>query len=184
MTQQGLADTAHVDLKTVYNLESGTRWPIARTRVAIAAALRWETDALGVIASGDAPAEAADTLAVVPEREPEPPGKPGPAPARPPVRDFARGADPEYVQQVLRQMYAAAGLEFPPGRQVPELAEVPAMEAVLAAKPGKDIFRTQWEADLWDSDAPTPEEKYRSVAILRQMTEGALKPDPRVRRTG
>jgi transcriptional regulator with XRE-family HTH domain len=54
MTQQGLADAAGVDLKTVYNLESGGRWPIARTRVAIAAALGWEGDALAAIAGGTA----------------------------------------------------------------------------------------------------------------------------------
>lgn len=50
MTQQGLADAAGIDLKTVYNLESGTRWPIARTRVAIAVALGWEGDALAEMA--------------------------------------------------------------------------------------------------------------------------------------
>ena len=46
MTQQELADAAGVDIKTVYNLESGTRWPIARTRAAISAALGWQADAL------------------------------------------------------------------------------------------------------------------------------------------
>jgi len=50
MTQHDLADAAGVDLKTVYNLESGTRWPIARTRVAISAALRWSGDALAEMA--------------------------------------------------------------------------------------------------------------------------------------
>src|SRR6185437_10027978 len=46
MTQQDLADAAGVDLKTVYNLESGSRWPIARTRVAISRALGWGGDGL------------------------------------------------------------------------------------------------------------------------------------------
>jgi len=50
MTQQGLADTAGVDIKTIYNLESGTRWPIAKTRFAVSAALHWNGDALTAIA--------------------------------------------------------------------------------------------------------------------------------------
>jgi transcriptional regulator with XRE-family HTH domain len=50
MTQHDLADAAGVDLKTVYNLESGNRWPIARTRAAIAAALGWETGEFAAIA--------------------------------------------------------------------------------------------------------------------------------------
>jgi transcriptional regulator with XRE-family HTH domain len=55
MTQQDLADAAGIDLKTVYNIESGTRWPIAKTRVAVAEALRWPPDALSVLAEGSVP---------------------------------------------------------------------------------------------------------------------------------
>ena len=74
MTQQELADAAHVDLKTIYNLESGTRWPIARNRAAISAALGWEGDALAQIADSQREGRAgAAPLAVVP---PPPPGDP------------------------------------------------------------------------------------------------------------
>jgi transcriptional regulator with XRE-family HTH domain len=52
MTQRDLADAAGCDTKTVYNLESGTRWPIARTRSAISVALGWQPDALNTIAAG------------------------------------------------------------------------------------------------------------------------------------
>lgn len=41
MTQQDLADRAGVDIKTIGNLESRGRWPIARTRAAIEGALGW-----------------------------------------------------------------------------------------------------------------------------------------------
>lgn len=59
MTQHELAEAAGVDLKTVYNLESGTRWPIARTRAAISAALGWEADALARISDDGDPVLAA-----------------------------------------------------------------------------------------------------------------------------
>lgn len=55
MTQHELAGEAGVDLKTVYNLESGTRWPIARTRVAVSAALKWPGDALAALLAGRDP---------------------------------------------------------------------------------------------------------------------------------
>lgn len=58
MTQHELAGAAGVDLKTIYNLESGTRWPIAKTRAAVSAALRWEGDALSAIAEDIRPADA------------------------------------------------------------------------------------------------------------------------------
>jgi hypothetical protein len=74
MTQQELADAAHVDLKTIYNLESGTRWPIAKNRVAVSAALRWEADALAVIAAGAEPGDAA----AVAHADPGPPRLPDP----------------------------------------------------------------------------------------------------------
>jgi transcriptional regulator with XRE-family HTH domain len=41
MTQQELAGMAGVDLKTIGNLESRGRWPIARTRARIESALGW-----------------------------------------------------------------------------------------------------------------------------------------------
>jgi DNA-binding XRE family transcriptional regulator len=56
MTQEELATAAHLDLKTIYNLESGKRWPIARNRVKIAAALKWPPEALAEIRSGTLPA--------------------------------------------------------------------------------------------------------------------------------
>lgn len=72
MTQQDLADAAGVDIKTVYNLESGTRWPIARTRAAIASALGWDADALARIAEdGTPPAPRSDRPFTPPATTPE-----------------------------------------------------------------------------------------------------------------
>lgn len=41
MTQQELADLAGIDAKTIGNLETRDRWPIARTRARIEEALGW-----------------------------------------------------------------------------------------------------------------------------------------------
>jgi DNA-binding XRE family transcriptional regulator len=67
MTRQGLADAAGVDLKTIYNLESGTRWPIAKTRVAVAVALGWAPDTLSVVAEGSAPQQSSASMRLVGE---------------------------------------------------------------------------------------------------------------------
>jgi len=65
MTQQDLADAAGVDLKTVYNLESGSRWPIARTRVAISRALGWGGDGLArLVAAAEQETSALDPAIV------------------------------------------------------------------------------------------------------------------------
>ena len=67
MTQQDLADRARVDLKTVYNLEAGARWPIAKNRAAVSAALGWAPDTLAAIRAGGTPFP---VVAAVPDRNP------------------------------------------------------------------------------------------------------------------
>lgn len=54
MTQQELASVAGVDIKTIGNLESRGRWPIARTRARIEKALHWPVGQMERIASEDA----------------------------------------------------------------------------------------------------------------------------------
>ena len=70
MTQQDLAAEAGVDLKTVYNLEAGARWPIAKNRFAIAVALKWAPDALAAIRDGGSPAPP-QSFAPAPEAGPD-----------------------------------------------------------------------------------------------------------------
>jgi transcriptional regulator with XRE-family HTH domain len=55
LTQEQLAERAGVTVKTVYNLESGGRWPQARTRGAIEGALRWRAGDLVRIGEGGEP---------------------------------------------------------------------------------------------------------------------------------
>lgn len=67
LSQEELAAQARVDTKTIYNLESGERWPQAQTRSRIEAALGWLDGDLVHIAEGGEPtptdelAEAAGT---------------------------------------------------------------------------------------------------------------------------
>ena len=55
MTQGELAHAAGVDIKTVYNLESGTHLPYAKNASRIEAALFWASGALSLIAGGHEP---------------------------------------------------------------------------------------------------------------------------------
>lgn len=53
MTQQELADAAEIDIKTIGNLESRGRWPIAKNRARIEKALGWPQGELARLASQD-----------------------------------------------------------------------------------------------------------------------------------
>lgn len=55
LTQEQLAESAGVTVKTIYNLEAGERWPQARTRSAIEMALEWQSGDLVRIAEGHEP---------------------------------------------------------------------------------------------------------------------------------
>jgi len=59
LTQEQLAERAGVTVKTIYNLEAGERWPQARTRSAIEAALDWRPGDLVRIGEGLEPVSSA-----------------------------------------------------------------------------------------------------------------------------
>jgi transcriptional regulator with XRE-family HTH domain len=69
LTQEQLAERAGVTVKTIYNLEAGERWPQARTRSAIEAALDWRPGDLVRIGEGlePAPSASADMSAALRE---------------------------------------------------------------------------------------------------------------------
>jgi transcriptional regulator with XRE-family HTH domain len=160
MTQQDLADAARVDLKTVYNLESGARWPIARTRAAIAAALGWGPDALGVLAAGGDPVPLAGA------------GAPRAVPVRPAQHEDDFGGRSEedrealrpYVQEILRAAYERLGLldRFGPG-PLPDPYEIGA-EGGVAAVPGQKLFPgSPRDAQTWDDPDLTVRQKLNLI---------------------
>lgn len=53
LSQLEVARRAGVDVKTIYNLETGERWPIARTLAAISAVLGLSLEHLLAIADGE-----------------------------------------------------------------------------------------------------------------------------------
>lgn len=55
MSQPDLAEAAGIDTKTVTNVETGGRWPQARNRAKIEAALGWKSGDLEKIAAGGEP---------------------------------------------------------------------------------------------------------------------------------
>ena len=69
LSQPALAEAAGVDPKTIWNLESGERWPIAKNRTKIERALGWAEGDLARIAEGRytaaEPDEIVDLIAMV-----------------------------------------------------------------------------------------------------------------------
>lgn len=57
LTQGELARSAGVDIKTVYNLESGTHLPYAKNASKLEAVLHWRSGSLDLIARGKEPGE-------------------------------------------------------------------------------------------------------------------------------
>ena len=176
MTQQELADRAGVDLKTVYNLESGTRWPIAKTRAAVSAALQWEGDALTAIADEG------------PELLPEPAAESAEDEAYAVVTALrARRGEPG-VWADLRDYLARAGLfddddsteleAWPPGAIPAELTPR-AKDALDAAARAGVLFRDA----VGDSAARLPYDWHLRVRMITQLRETARNPT-RARRAG
>lgn len=76
MTQQDLADRAGVDAKTIGNLETRGRWPIARTRARIEEALGWPDGEMTRLAGdGEGPLVPPEVVAVLEHAYRDEPGK-------------------------------------------------------------------------------------------------------------
>jgi transcriptional regulator with XRE-family HTH domain len=114
MSQKQLADAAGVDIKTIYNLESGRRWPVATTRGAIEVALEWSPGDLTRIAEGGEPTVEVEMsngeTAVVGERTAEDPGAmqslEDESRAAEDARAGARGASAEILAKLRNDLIA------------------------------------------------------------------------------
>ena len=92
--------------------------------------------------------------------------------------DGAAGLHP-YVQQVRREVYAAAGLlsKFPPsagltgGPDLPDPWTLPDGGRALERLPGPVIFPQGHEATLWDAPAGTMREHEHEIAALRKLVD-------------
>lgn len=112
--------------------------------------------------------------AIAPPRRPPDDGPPLPPATPPPRRNrrlpFLDAADEAglapFLLSVRRDLLAAAGLQFGPGREVPELPEV---EEHLASLAGSAIFRRPHEVEIWNSNLLSTQEKQRLIALLRRL---------------
>ena len=149
--------------RLVYDIEEARRANFgASTLAAIEAAYRLEPGAIMRFLAGG-------------ELEPQPAAPPAVPPRsrdrKLPVLDVddEEGLRP-FVLSVRRDLLAAAGFRFGPGREVPDLPEV---EEYLASLPGALIFAADHEARVWDYEPMSAQERLRLIAVLRQMGAAA-----------
>ena len=115
--------------------------------------------------------DAADVLEEMRRREGStvsgPPARTAPPDRKLPVLGLDPGEEEAlqpYLLELTRELYAAAGLQLGPGREVPDLPEV---EELLSSLPGSRIFRADYEVRIWDTIVLNAWEKRRLIATLR-----------------
>ena len=135
-------------------------------------ALQWERGSVARILAGGDPLPLGDVPA---PRSPVqvPSAAPAPRDRKLPVLGLDPGEEEAlqpYLLELTRELYAAAGLQLGPGREVPDLPEV---EEYLASLPGALIFAADHEARVWDYEPMSAQERLRLIAVLRQMGAAA-----------
>ena len=123
------------------------RSPIARTRVAIAAALGWEPDALAALADGELPALADSSR-----------------------RGVEFGSDPEglnqYIQPILKAAYTILGvIDRFPADDLPDPYEFKTGVAAVSSIPGELLFPdSATDAGTWDNPRFSVRQKLDLIA--------------------
>lgn len=87
-----------------------------------------------------------------------------------PRRRALASDDPDlrpWMQGVLRDLYAAVGRQFAPGREVPDPS--PEVDELLGQVPGSLAFAARHEQAIWDTPEMTPPEKRRLLAFTRKL---------------
>ena len=129
-------------------------------------ALQWERGSVARILAGGDPLPLGDVPA---PRSPVqvPSAAPAPRDRKLPVLGLDPGEEEAlqpYLLELTRELYAAAGLQLGPGREVPDLPEV---EELISSLPGSRIFRADYEVRIWDTIVLNAWEKRRLIATLR-----------------
>ena len=129
-------------------------------------ALQWERGSVARILAGGDPLPLGDVPA---PRSPVqvPSAAPAPRDRKLPVLGLDPGEEEAlqpYLLELTRELYAAAGLQLGPGREVPDLPEV---EELISSLPGSRIFRADYEVRIWDTIVLNAREKRRLIATLR-----------------
>ena len=129
-------------------------------------ALQWERGSVARILAGGDPLPLGDVRA---PRSPVqvPSAAPAPRDRKLPVLGLDPGEEEAlqpYLLELTRELYAAAGLQLGPGREVPDLPEV---EELISSLPGSRIFRADYEVRIWDTIVLNAWEKRRLIATLR-----------------
>ena len=76
-----------------------------------------------------------------------------------------------YTQSVLAELYAAIGLPFPPGRDLPDLADVPELAGVTGSMAGETLFGDPADAAAWEVRELTAAERVRLIARFRRLRD-------------
>jgi len=76
-----------------------------------------------------------------------------------------------YVQSALAEVYAAVGLPFPPGRDLPDLADVPELAGVIGAMAGETLFADPADQAAWEVRELSAPERIRLIARFRRLRD-------------
>ena len=102
-------------------------------------------------------------------------GLPPPEPRRDRPLRALEDADEEglrpYVQSALAEVYAAIGLPFPPGRDLPDLADVPELAGVTGSMAGETLFGDPADQAAWEVRELTAAERVRLIARFRRLRD-------------
>jgi hypothetical protein len=174
LTWREVADAGGISYEALRAARNGVGDIRSLTQAGVEDGLQWEHGSVARILAGGDPTPRREGIAI-----PLPTAAAPPRARQLPVLTLSaedEAALRPFLQAVRRDAFAVAGLQFGPGREVPELPEV---EEHLARQPGARLFRLDHEIKTWDSPQLTTEEKFRLIAVLRMWSAATEVPHQR-----
>ena len=168
---QGVSAAYWRDVERGYGGRRGERVPTRASARALAAMAR-TTGVQPAQLTSAGREDAARVLEEIMRREGSVPARAGP------VREDVdpSGGDREglhpWRQQVLREVYTAAGVAGRFSGELPDPAEVPGAEAAMAFLPGRLIFDVKWQVTAWDDRRLSLNERLDYIAATRRFIAG------------